>query len=131
MQYHAECERADRPPDILKGIGQVHPRIAQALREAPNVCVETTGASPEILQALLVLVPPPERIVVRVTAPLELCVERIASRDPTHHIPVSPEIVSVIYQASLSTPVDAHLTLHNVALSDSALEERFRAVLGH
>ena len=129
MQYYARCERAGRPPDIVEGIGRVHPRIARALRENAPVCVETTGASPEILAALLALAPPPKRIVVRVVAPLELCLERIASRDPTHQIPVDPAIAKQLFRMSVSVPIDADLTLQNVDLSDAALAEHFRALL--
>jgi predicted kinase len=129
MQYYAECERVGRPPDIAEGIGQIHPRIAEAILGDRHVCVETTGASQEILEGLLSLAPVHERIVVRVTAPLELCQERIALRDPSHQIPVPPDVVKRIFRMSLSAPAEADLTLENVGLSDSALIQHFRAVL--
>jgi len=55
MSYHAECARSGRRPDIPEGIARIHPLIADALRAHEHVCVETTGASPEILDDLLSL----------------------------------------------------------------------------
>jgi shikimate kinase len=129
MRYYAECERADRAPDVPEGIARVHPRISEALATSENVCVETTGASAEILDALLSLTPAPERIVVRVTAPLELCLRRIAARDPTHHVPVPHELIEKIHAMSLSGAIEADFTLENDGLPAAAIAERFRPFL--
>jgi dephospho-CoA kinase len=86
MAYYAACRAAGREPAIPEGIAAVHPRIAAALAAHRDVCVETTGASPEILHALLELAPPAATRVVRVTAPLDRCLERIVTRDQTPNV---------------------------------------------
>lgn len=49
MSYYAEGRAAGREPSIAEGIARVHPRIVDALRSHEHVCVETTGAPPEIV----------------------------------------------------------------------------------
>jgi hypothetical protein len=68
---YAECQAAGRQPMLSEGVGRVHPLIAAALRSHEHVCVETTGASAEILDDLLSLEEPSKRLVARVRAPLD------------------------------------------------------------
>jgi len=83
MAYYAECKAGGQAPVIAGGIAGVHPRIRDALSVHAHVCVETTGASTEILGALLALSDPAQTLVARITAPLQLCMERVATRDQT------------------------------------------------
>ena len=129
MAYHAECRAAGRPPVLAEGIARVHPRIAQALREHEHVCIETTGASPEILVDLLSLAPEPERLVARVEAPLELCLERIVSRNPTHQIPMDLEGVRQVHALSESLALRADLVVENSDLPEAEILARFREAL--
>jgi len=48
LAYHAECKASNREPVIAEGIAKVHPELIRALDKHVHVCVETTGASPEI-----------------------------------------------------------------------------------
>ena len=118
--YHRDCEANGRQPVIAEGIARVHPVIARALAHS-HVCVETTGASPEILDALLSLMPRSEILMVRVTAPLELCLQRILARDQTDQIPVETDVVRRVHALSESLRLDADVTLDNVQLAEDEI----------
>jgi dephospho-CoA kinase len=127
MAYYAECRSKGQAPSIPEGIRVVHPKIRETLSVSRHVCVETTGASPEILGDLMSLAPARDTLVVRVSAPLELCLERVASRDQTHQIPMDSENITKVYQLSTSAAVNAALMLENSTLSE---EEVVRLVGG-
>jgi chloramphenicol 3-O-phosphotransferase len=129
MAYHAECEAAGRPVDIAEGVARIRPLLAAALRAHEHVCVETTGASPEILDDLLALGAGSGTLVVKVRAPLELCLARIASRDPRHQIPLDEESIRRVHALAESERVPADLEIDNVDLADADLVRLFRGRL--
>jgi hypothetical protein len=106
MAYHAECKAAGRQPDIAQGVSLVHPRISAALATSGHLCVETTGASPEILTGLLSLAPQANTLVVRVNAPLELCLRRIAARDQTDQIRMDVQSIAQVHALSAAAAVE-------------------------
>jgi shikimate kinase len=129
MSYYAECTAAGRQPTIEEGIAKVRPRIAEVIRNHPHVCVETTGASPEILNDLLSLCPPSQTLVVKVWAPLSLCLERIATRDPTHQIPMDSEGIRKVYELSSTAVYTPTFTVENTGLSDADIVSSFKSAL--
>jgi dephospho-CoA kinase len=129
MAYHAECKAAGRQPDIARGVSVVHPRIAEALATSLHVCVETTGASPEILAGLLSLAPPANTLVVRVNAPLELCLQRIAARDQTNQIQMDAESIAQVHALSAAAAVEPAFVLENAALTEAEIVTRFESAL--
>lgn len=66
----------------------MHPVLARALDEHADVCVETTGASAEILDALRSLRSRSDTIIARLTAGLNLSLQRIYARDQSDQIPL-------------------------------------------
>lgn len=129
MDYYAECKGAGRPPTIPEGILRVHPHIAAALADGADVCVETTGASSEILNDLLGISPASERLVARVDAPLELCLRRIASRDQANQIPMDVEMIRKVHALSIAAPLQPDLTLNNTALLEDDIVSAFASAL--
>jgi len=129
MSYHAECAQSGRRPDIPEGIARIHPLIADALRAHDHVCVETTGASPEILDDLLSLAGPPDRLVARVSAPMDLCLERIAARDEACQIPMDVESIRTVDELSRAARVPADLTLESERLTEAEIVSRFAPFL--
>jgi cytidylate kinase len=127
MRYHAECAEAGRPVSIPEGIERVRPAIEAALREHGRITVETTGASREILDDLLALGARHGRLLVRVAAPLDICLERIAHRDPTHQIPLAEEQIRQIHELSEAVELPYDLVLDNLDLSEEAILECFAA----
>jgi shikimate kinase len=118
MTYYAECRASGRQPSIAEAIPRVHREIAGALLTNRHVCVETTGASPEILNDLLSLHPPSRTLVVKVLAPLEQCLARIAARDQTTQIPMDAESIREVYAAAVSATFTSAITLENTALCE-------------
>src|SRR5512134_1557953 len=68
MKYYAECREAGREPSIGEGVRRIHPAISAALGSYRHVCVETTGASREILDDLLSLGGTSNTLLVKVSA---------------------------------------------------------------
>lgn len=129
MAYHADCKQQGRQPTIAEGIERVHPAIAAALENHAHVCVETTGASPEILEGLLRLRPRADTLLVKVTAPQPLCLERIATRDPTHQIPADAASIEKIYELSLAVDLPFDIVHENVSSTPEELLQPFAAAL--
>jgi shikimate kinase len=129
LEYYAECKALKREPVIAEGIAKVHPALIRALDENVHVCVETTGASPEILTALLSLRPREDTIVARVSAPLEVCLRRVSSRDQTYQIPMEMEAVRKLHGLSESLQLRSDIMLNNVALTESEIAEIFESAL--
>jgi hypothetical protein len=125
-----ECRRAGREPSIAGGIAYVHPFVSRALEEHPRVCVETTGASAEILEDLRSLAPPDVTLLVRVSAGLETCERRIATRDPTHHLPIDPEVVRRAHAASEALDLPFALELENEGLAEAEIVAAFAPFFG-
>ena len=129
MAYYAACRSAGREPVIAEGIAEVHPAIAAALREHEHVSVETTGASGEILADLLTRAPRSETVIVRVSAPLALCLERIAARDRTNQIPMDVEMIRKVHALSETLQLEADVALANAGLGEEEVVARFAPLL--
>jgi aspartate racemase len=129
MDYYAECKSAGREPAITEGIARVHPRVAAALASGSDVCVETTGASPEILDDLLRIGSAAQRLVARVDAPLELCLRRIAGRDQANQIPLDLETIRKVHALSVAAPLQPDLTLDNIGLAEDDIVSAFAHAL--
>lgn len=118
LSYHSECAMAGCEPVISEGIARVHPLIGQALRRHAHVCVETTGASDEILRDLLALAAMESILKVRVQAPLDLCLRRIQARDASQQIPMDDERVRLVYALSESCAIQPDVLLENHGLTE-------------
>lgn len=126
MAWHAECAAAGREIDLDEGMARIHPRIRAAIARHAHLCVETTGASEAILRGLLALAPRASTLVVRVDAPLETCLARIAARDPTHQIPADEARVRQVHALSEAAELQADLRLDNgAALAEDEIVAAF------
>lgn len=130
-EWREACLRAGVEPTIAGGIEHVRPFVVRALEEHPRVCVETTGASAEVLRDLRALAPPGDTLLVRVTAGLETCERRIAARSPTHHLPIDPDVVRRVHAASGTLELPFSLVLDNEDLSDGEIVAAFLPFLGN
>lgn len=129
MQYQAECARVGQPVVIREGVSRVRPHIESALRTHPAVSVETTGASQEILDDLLRLGDMAGRVIVRVHAPWDVCLKRIAQRDQTQQIPTSEAMIRKVYELSLDVACVPDVQIENQELSDAAILARIAPLL--
>lgn len=126
LAYHAECQTAGRRPVIAEGIAKVHPVLARALDEHAHVSAETTGASAEILDALLSLRPRSGTIIARVTARLDLCLQRISKRDQSDQIPLDEDTIRKVHALSESLSLVPDLVLDNERLTDDEIAAAFQ-----
>lgn len=124
MAYHSACADAGKLVDIAEGVATVHPRIAEALTEHEHVCVETTGASPEILDDLLRLGDEYGLLTVKVAVPLDVCLERIRRRNPTQQIPMEEEMIRRVYELAESLEMPFDLVIKNLDLLDDEIVSR-------
>jgi shikimate kinase len=131
MDYYARCRAAGQQPTIPEGMAAVHPHITRALKEHAHVCVETTGASPEILNDLLRLALPAATLAVRVRAPLALCLERIAARDQTHQVPMDTDSIRRMYALSEGAAIQPQLVIDNQTLSAEEIVVGFAGLIAH
>lgn len=129
MKYYQDCKNMGQEPVVAKGIERIHPAILASLREHQYVCVETTGASQEILNDLLNLDSPDPPLLVKVNAPLSLCLKRIAARDPMHQIPSNIEIIHRSYDLSQHIDLPFDVVFLNESLTTEQILEPFRQIL--
>ena len=87
------------------------------------MCIETTGASSEILDNLLPLDRDGGILLVRIQASLETCL-RIANRDPTQQISLDRDSITEVYR--LSTSLD--LPFDRVIQNEQATEQEIAQV---
>jgi cytidylate kinase len=125
MRYHAACAEIGQPVHLADGIARIHPLIAEALGTHEHVCVETTGASPEILNDLLTVGEPFGLLLVKVDAPLAVCLERIAARDAAHQIPMRADDIRTVHTLSSALDLPFDIVLDNTGWSDDALIRPF------
>ncbi|HYF50108.1 MAG TPA: AAA family ATPase [Planctomycetota bacterium] len=129
MAYHASCTAAGVTPSTRDGITHVHPAIDDALHQYAIVCVDTTGASQPILDALLSLSQKSRLLRVRVDAPLDMCLDRIKRRDTSGQIPCDESVVRKVHELSTALPLSYDLTVENTNFSDDDIAARFRPFL--
>ena len=126
MKYYAECREARRDPSIIEGVHQIHPAISAALGNIQHVCVETTGASREILDDLISRGGVSDTLLVKVSAPLSLCLERIQSREQENQIPMDEIGVRTLYEMAQSLNLPYDLTFENTTLAPEEIVQSFR-----
>ena len=125
MKYHTECAGTGRPVSIREGIDRIHPLVASALKSHQHVCIETTGASPEILQDLRSFGTSAEILLVKIEAPWPICLQRIATRDSTNQIPLELEETRMVYELSVAVDLPFDITLKNISLTEAQILQHF------
>lgn len=129
MDYFDDCDRRGVERSIGGGIEHVHPVLEEGLGRHDRICIETTGASREILDDLLSFEAVGPLRLIRIEAPLEVCLERIRRRDPTHQIPMDEAGIRRVYALGRELDLDFDLVVENVSLSEEEIIRRLRPVL--
>ena len=68
-------------------------------------------------------------LVVRVSAPSDLCLERVAKRDQTNQIPMDVESIRKVYALSEAAELRTDLTLSNVEITEAEIIALFKRAL--
>jgi hypothetical protein len=81
------------------------------------------------LDALLSLRPRSDTIIARVTARLDLSLQRISTRDQSDQIPLDEDTIRKVHALSESLSLDPDLVLNNERLTDDEITEAFQNAL--
>ena len=114
--------------DLIKeGFHFEEAKIAEILQTKDSVAFEATGSHAYFFVVLNRLRSSYAIKFIRVSAPLDKCNERIATRDQTKNIPVSGELIQSINERALMVQLPWDLVLDNsVDISEVAIVEAFQ-----
>lgn len=114
--------------DLIKeGFHFEEENIAKTLQTEDSVAFEATGSHTYFFVVLNRLRSSYAVKLIRVSAPLDKCLERIATRDQTKHIPVSSELIQSINERALAVQLPWDLELDNsVDISEVAIVAAFQ-----
>ncbi|MCI0533472.1 hypothetical protein L0Y49_04610, partial [bacterium] len=103
---------------LKEGYDAVLSAIGEVLATLDGVCIESTGAFYYFPQFLKKLRTRYAVKLIRVLAPLPLCLERIQERDEKKHIPMSRTTIEEVYHKSMSLRYRYLLTINNTDLTE-------------
>lgn len=129
LDYYRQCREAGTPPSLREGQARIRPLLEQGLREHGRIVVETTGAAPEILDDLQSLDPARPPLVVRLHAPVDVCLDRIARRSQRAQISMDEAAIREVHRLSEACALDSALTLDTTASSDAEMADRIGRLL--
>ena len=113
---------------IREGFHFEEAKIAEILQTEDSVIFENTGAHAYFYVMLERLHSSYEIKLIRVSAPLDKCRERIAKRDQTKNIPVSKELIQSINERALKVQLPWDLELDNsVDITEVAIVAAFQS----
>ncbi|MEI6094475.1 MAG: AAA family ATPase [Gammaproteobacteria bacterium] len=115
--------------DLIKeGFHFEEDNIAKILQTEDSVAFEATGSHTYFFVVLNRLRSSYAVKLIRVSAPLDKCLERIATRDQTKNIPVSNELIQSINERALAVQLPWDLELDNsVDISEVAIVASFQS----
>lgn len=115
--------------DLIKeGFHFEEENIAKILQTEDSVAFEATGSHTYFFVVLNRLRSSYAVKLIRVSAPLDKCLERIATRDQTKNIPVSSELIQSINERALAVQLPWDLELDNsVDISEVAIVAAFQS----
>lgn len=117
---------------IEEGFHFEEAKIAEILQTEDSVVFENTGSHAYFFVVLSRLRSSYMVKLIRVSAPLDKCRERMAHRDQTKNIPVSSELIQSINERSLKVRLPWDLELDNsVDFSERAIVEAFQGLHNH
>jgi len=117
---------------IEEGFHFEEAKIAEILQTEDSVVFESTGAHAYFFVVLSRLRARYTVKLIRISAPLNKCCERINHRDKAQNIPVSSELIQSINERSVKVQLPWDLELDNsVNLSESAIVESFQVLNRH
>lgn len=118
-------------PDVQeRGYKTVEKRVSEILARENAVSFEITVLTPSSKNLLSQLGLRSHVEMIQVYAPLELCLERIKTRETVSHIEISEEKIIAINQLSENQQVNSKLRIDTSEMKDEEILEKFRAIYG-
>lgn len=113
-----------------KGFQRVIDQLDELAKVHETLCIESTGAARTFSELLAALQRGYRVLLIRVKAPLEVCAERVMSRDTAAHIPVSDDRLQEINAVAAQVNLPWNLEIDNTEFQDEAtLVQAVRALL--
>lgn len=103
-----------------KGFQQVIDQLDELAKTDQTLCIESTGAAHTFPEWLTTLRQGYRVWLIRVTAPLDVCAQRVMSRDTTAHIPVSDHRLQEINAVAAQVNLPWDLEIDNTEFQDEA-----------
>ncbi len=103
--------------------------IANHFAHHSRATIELTGASDDTDRLLNNLASDYQQRLIRVNAPLEVCLQRVAERDQAQHLPASMEMLREVYRRSAALTYSYDLIIENVNLGPDDLLKAFKSIL--
>ena len=113
---------------IREGFSVVEGKLRTLFEESQEIIIETTGTADEFWRMTERLSDLCSVVRIRLDVPLDLCLERVRTRDASLHIPVSDEQVEWINRLALEVDYASDLVLANVGMEDREIVEMFCSV---
>ncbi|MBE9512019.1 MAG: shikimate kinase [Bacteroidetes bacterium] len=110
---------------IQKGFSLVEQELDEKLKKTDRIIIESTAAHEEFHNFLARLRKKYNIKLVKISAPLDLCLNRTISRDQTIHIPVSDNRVEEINRKAFSVDLPFDLVIENDKRTDKEIVEIF------
>ena len=111
------------PSNVIAGYEQVGREVSKRLESARAVSIELTGAARETPELLRHLRRRHAVRMVRLTAPLAVCLRRIRQRDASRHLPSSEELVRKVHAISEALPWEFDITVDTSLLPAAEVAE--------
>jgi shikimate kinase len=116
--------------DSYRGYAEVEATLRQLAADHHVMCIETTGASRVFNDFLAALRRQYRVILVSITAPAQVCANRVRARDQDSHIPVSDERLDEINRRARTITLAWDLELENdPPLPQRVIVDRFSQAL--
>ena len=128
IEFTGKYPNCDKQAFLSDGISFVNSRLLESIGHHQKVSIETTGASQEILDSLLSHMDPNNDVIIRIRAPLDLCLKRIKSRSQTHHLKVDDSVVRAAYELSTTLDLDSNIQIENVDADEATLVQLLSTV---
>ena len=117
------------PSSVRAGYRRVLDEVLRRLPRDRAVSLELTGAAPESADLLAQLADVSTLRLVRVRAPLDLCLQRIAARCATTHLPATEELIRRVHERSEELELPFDLVVESGVESDAQVAARLAPLL--
>jgi shikimate kinase len=125
-----KADRSDLDEAYFREAWQlIEKEIDKHLTDHDNISFESIGTFDSFKEFLHRLEARYPVKLIQIKAPPDLCLERIAKRDASAHLPMSADLITRINKLAVDEKYDFALSIDNSALSDKEIVTAFRQII--